>query len=343
LFSQRRSLGPRPLYAKFLYALPIEERGFTRYRQRSPGWAAERPTGFPPFVYRNLLEANQERPTPTPERDRDDEIARQSARQEKLERPTDLSACPSASFARGVQHLEYVSFVSRDGEQRTQRLLTRNYKPSKAHEAERFPTLKRVPLNPAVTNEYLYRSGTREQKEALRREAEFLFRRVPIKVCPPETLAAKVRKPKMGRPKVYDRPMIVAERKAVSRAMKKAQAPAPNGRRRPGTNQRGLPLPLPAPGYFIPTRGGGLIRVLGGSSRVSIPASGVVMMTPVPTPQQATTSLIGARTIPPLSEGDVAVIVLALERHARAVRAREAKRSVLAWRAARAAAQAAQA
>ena len=68
------------------------------------------------------------------------------------------------------------------------------------------------------------------------------------------------------------------------------------------------------------------------------------MITPIPTPtQQATRSLIGARTIPPLSEQDTAVIVLALERHARAVRAREAKRSVLAWRAARAAAQAAQA
>jgi len=115
----------------------------------------------------------------------------------------------------------------------------------------------------------------------------------------------------------------------------------PTGVSRPGADQRGLPPSLPAPGYFIPTRGGGLIRVLGGSSRISMPASGVIMITPIPTPQQATSSLIGARTIPPLSEGDVAVIVLALERHARAVRAREAKRSVLAWRAARAAAQAA--
>jgi hypothetical protein len=111
---------------------------------------------------------------------------------------------------------------------------------------------------------------------------------------------------------------------------------------RPGADQRGLPPSLPAPGYFIPTRGG-LIRVLGGSSRISMPASGIFMITPIPTPQQAASSLIGSRTIPPLSEQDVAVIVLALERHARAMRAREAKRSVLAWRAARAAAKAAQA
>jgi hypothetical protein len=119
-----------------------------------------------------------------------------------------------------------------------------------------------------------------------------------------------------------EQPLPLGPTVPVDLSMKKAQAPTPNGRRRPGADQRGLPPSLP---------------VLGGSSRISTPSSGVVMITPVPTPQQ------GAQTIPPLSERDVTVIVLALERHARAVRAREAKRSVLAWRAARAAAQSSQA
>jgi hypothetical protein len=150
-----------------------------------------------------------------------------------------------------------------------------------------------------------------------------------------EAAAKTHRKP--GRKPIGLVALTVAERVRKHRRNKVLpKAPATHGRRRPGADQRGLPLPLPAPGYFIPTRGG-LIRVLGGSTRISTPSSGVVMMTPVPTPQQATSSLIGARTIPPLSEGDATVIVLALERHARAVRAREAKRSVLAWRAAKAA------
>lgn len=60
------------------------------------------------------------------------------------------------------------------------------------------------------------------------------------------------------------------------------------------------------------------------------------MVTPVPTPRDATSSLIGAIAIPTMTEVLAELICLEAER-ARRARAREAKASVLAWRAKRAA------
>src|SRR5262249_16407644 len=40
------SLKARPERAKVLFLLPVEQRGFSRYRQRSPGWADDRLWGL---------------------------------------------------------------------------------------------------------------------------------------------------------------------------------------------------------------------------------------------------------------------------------------------------------
>ena len=366
------SLKARPERARVLFLLPVEQRGFARHRQRSPGWAAEptwltdgqteerarllaRANAWPkwrktsaatakpdhPGARRLTRLAEQQRPTVTPERDRDDDVARQDSRQARLERPTNSNAGPSTTFARGVRHTEYAQFLSRSGEQRTQKLVTGGFKPSKALQAERFPKLKRVPLNPAVTNEYLSRR-LRSEKDHARMLGVLLSRGVQVQVCPPETLAAKVRKPKIGRPRVYDRPMMVAERKAVSRAMQ-VKAPAPNRRVRPDADWRPHPPPS-ASGFFYPNRAG-LMRIIGCSSRIGIIEHGVIRMVALLTPRRATSSLIGAMAIPPVSELDrLSAKLHILEEQRRAVahsddelakrraRAREAKTAVMVWR-----------
>jgi len=295
---------------------------FAQYRQRSPGWAAEMPTGLPPFVLQRLRERDQQRPPVTPE-------------QGRHRRPAPFTQRWRAAMADAFA--EDAARLSRNRDKWTHNLL-RGYRPSRVLEAKRFPNLKRVQLNPLVTNEYLRRGGDRQSKESMRAEAALWFRQTPIEVFPPEKLAAELRPgPKMGRPTIYDRPLSAAERKASSRAMKIQMRPSPAGAVRPGAAQRLRP-PLTAPGFFIPTRGG-LIRILGGPSRITPVKGGAYMITPVPTPRDATSSLIGAITIPTMTEVLVELINLDEER-ARRARAREAKASVLAWRAKRAAATA---
>jgi len=342
---------------------------FTCFRQRSPGWAAEMPQGYPPFVLKRLWEReHQERPAVTPERDRADEIKRQAARQEKLDAPTSASAGPSKLFARGIRLEERSSFASRgpvaepnDGVDRYEYFNDRledhcanewrdcrELKPSRRLEAKRFPRLKRVEPNPLLTETYL-RRGLKSEKDkrrafATEKVTEFLTKGGIVKVCPPETLAAKLRKPKMGRPRVYDRPMTAAERQAASRATKVITL-APNQRVRPGALQR-LHPPLKASGFlFYPTRGG-LMRVIGLPSRVVALEPGVFQVIPVRTPRKATSSLVGAATIPQPSEIALLSAKLhALEEQRRALansndelakrraRAREAKAAVAVWRA----------
>jgi len=340
---------------------------FQRHRQRSPGWAAEMPEGFPPFVHKRLWERDhQQRPAVTPERNRADEIKRQTARQEKLDTPTNASVGPSKLFARGIRLEERSRFANRDpvaedndGVDRYEffdgRLEDhcanewrdcRELKPSRRLEAKRFPKLKRIKLNPLLTETYL-RRGLKSEKDkrrafAAEKVAEFLAKGGTVKVFPPETLAAKVRKPKMGRPRVYDRPMMVAERKAVSRAMQ-VKAPAPNRRVRPDVDRRPHP-PSAASGVFYPDRGG-LMRIIGFPSRIIVIEPGVIKMVAIPTPRQATSSLIGAAAIPPVSELDrLSAKLHMLEEQRRAVshsddelakrraRAREAKAAVMVWR-----------
>src|SRR5262249_27856399 len=215
------------------------------------------------------------------------------------------------------------------------------FKPSKVTEAKRFPKLERVPLNPIVTNEYLNRRS-RSEKDHARMIGKLLSIGVQVQVCPPETLAAKVRKPKMGRQRVYDRPMMVAERKAVSRAMQVTNA-CPNTRVRPDVDRRPRPPPA-ASGVFYPDRGG-LMRIIGFPSRVIVIEPGVIKMVAMPTPRQATSSLIGAAAIPAVPELDRLRGKLAMleeqrravshsddERAKRRARAREAKAAVMVWR-----------
>src|SRR5262249_23990653 len=93
---------------------------FQRHRQRSPGWAAEMPEGFPPFVHKRLWERDhQQRPAVTPERNRADEIKRQTARPEKLCNAAKANVGPSKLFARGIRLAERSRFANRDRSQRT--------------------------------------------------------------------------------------------------------------------------------------------------------------------------------------------------------------------------------
>jgi len=334
-------LKARPERARVLNTLPVEQRGFSRYRQRSSGWAGEMPTGYPPFVHKGLWEKNHpERPTPAPERDNAERAERRRAAQERFGGPMNPNKGPSKTFAYGIRPLEESGAAAEDMARLSRNRVkwTHNlrcgHRPSRALEAKRFPKLKRVSLNPLVTNEYLRRGGGRK-KEQLRAEAQYWFARCAIDVFPPEKFAAELRPgPKMGRPTIYDRPLSDAERKAGSRAIKIQMRPSPAGAVRPGAARRLHPLPA-APGFFIPTRGG-LIRILSGPSRITPIEGGAYMVTPVPTPRDATSSLIGAIAIPTMTEVLAELICLEAER-ARRARAREAKASVLAWRAKRAA------
>jgi hypothetical protein len=225
LFSQKRSLGSRPLYAKFLFALRIEERGFARYRQRSPGWAAERPTnGAHPFIIQAVRQVEQWLPEVSPGRDAAEDLDRQ------LRRPDDRPFTPH-----GILHEERAWFYAQHTQRRIQALLYRGYRPSKKLELKRFPVLKRIKSNPLLTKDYLAR-GLRSVKDARRTERELLVARFlaeggKVRVCPPEKTAAQVKKvaPKIGRPSICDRPLTQVERKRRSRPLENRRGRKPAG------------------------------------------------------------------------------------------------------------------
>ena len=348
------SLKARPERAKVLFLLPVEQRGFSRYRQRSPGWADDRLWGLVdgqtpelyqfltgrgswpkwrkikpqratgnqvnfPFVHQAIRRAEQQRPTVTPERDRADELERQEKRQARLEEWTDPNAGPSAAFARGIRHEEYVWFLSRSIERRVQKLFNRQHKPSAKLEAKRLPVLKRVKANPRLTKEYLNR-GLRSVKDA-RREfgehetAKFLAKGGHLHFCLPEKTAKMLDKggvrsllsrvtqvghtiwvtavpskkkgiaKRMGRPLVYERPMTAAERKARERAMQ-VKAPAPNRRIRPDAGRRPHPPPAASGSFFSEVT----VRSL--SSRVTR-SGNMIHVLAVPTPRRSKEPLIG--------------------------------------------------
>jgi len=87
------------------------------------------------------------------------------------------------------------------------------------------------------------------------------------------------------------------------------------------------------------------MRIIGCSSRIGIIEHGVIRMVALLTPRRATSSLIGAMAIPPVSELDrLSAKLHILEEQRRAVahsddelakrraRAREAKTAVMVWR-----------
>src|SRR5262249_9717203 len=166
-------------------------------------------------------------------------------------------------------------------------------KPSRKLEEKRMPSLKRVDLNPLLTQEYLAR-GTRPEVRDTIRGMQFLAARAvaegATQICPPEKRAADLAPAKpMGRTKIYKRVTSAAERKAASRAMNRVKASTPNGRVRPGADRRNSYPPPTASGFFVPTRPG-TIRVSftdDCSSRITL-KGGQMMLTPVPTPRGAT-------------------------------------------------------
>jgi len=150
----RRGAGPER--AKVLNTLPIEERGFERYRQPDKGWAGRLEDEWPPYIVRALAEIRQRNsPPPLSRQEDDDERPRAAAmfnlirRCEKL-LPDEYRRCPAwlgFPTAWTWVQLERARLYYKTG---------RWLKPSETLELKRMPKLKRVKANPLLTNQYLY-------------------------------------------------------------------------------------------------------------------------------------------------------------------------------------------
>jgi hypothetical protein len=146
---------PKPERARFLNLLPLEKRGFTRYRQPTPGWAGRQEDEWPPFILRALAEVRQRNSPPPLVRQEGDERSSAAAMFNLIRRcegllPVEYRRRPAwlgYPTANLWLQLERSRLYYRSG---------RWLKPSEKLELKRMPKLKRVKINPLLTNEYLY-------------------------------------------------------------------------------------------------------------------------------------------------------------------------------------------
>jgi len=188
--------------------------------------------------------------------------------------------------------------------------------PSERLQAKRFLEIQlpKFERGLELTLEYL-RRGLRSVKDAARERARLLQRAYFIKggrlrICPPEMTTRGLAKllVEMGRPKISDRAMTDAERKACSRAIANV---------RNGHMPRGVGLIIPGPG-------GGIIRVRGRAGRITWIEDGNmtigVFVTLRPGSEDCGSSLLAHTTIPEPEPEAMRAVDRALDpgvRHAR--------------------------
>ena len=226
----------KPERARFLNLLPVEQRGFARYRQPTPGWAANGPRRLRPFEFQAVAEAV------APQRCTEILSANGKVVSVSAESAEDFPGVFLPSNVPGTLryfrpfglYLDAAAFYKPSKEWSRS-----NRHPTAIREERRFRKgLKgraRISANPLLTEGYL--KGTPGLIRELDRGIgewlmlKFLAQGGVIQVFPAETTAAQLKR-KIGRPTINDQPMTAAERKRRSR--QKAKTLPPQERNVPG-------------------------------------------------------------------------------------------------------------